>query len=361
MASAEDRNDETKYELCYNNFFSISICINSEQKDIFNFIDNNFLWIKKSGDGPHDFHIRLVVKQVEKITQPSEHDKNTMKIGSNLFFNCKKIVFLHQDWLSASYEFIDDKLLEVCIFYKQIYFSPVIKFARKIYSKPDSCIINRERLLFLCRMGLHFPVFFILETFKNAGLLHASAVAKTNKALVLTGFDGVGKSTLAIYLCQQYGYEIISDNFLLYTPEAYILPFLENTRLSNASVDRLGIKAGKEIYGRYEVNIGTYVADPVPVPAQAIAFNYFANDNILESIPSGHMVKYLLAINNYAPEFIDYNKFSAILGLVTRGGKTNLREKLSDFLKHLEIFSLGKKGLEDIDSQASLLILHPGG
>lgn len=55
---------------------------------------------------------------------------------------------------------------------------------------------------------------YILQT-KGIYVLHSSAVCKDRKSIILWGGSGAGKTSIAIYLCQNYGFKFISNDSTL--------------------------------------------------------------------------------------------------------------------------------------------------
>ena len=68
-------------------------------------------------------------------------------------------------------------------------------------------------------------------------LLHAAAVERDGRALVLPAWPGSGKSTLAASLASR-GWRLLSDEFTIVTfPHARLLPFPRPVGLKNESID----------------------------------------------------------------------------------------------------------------------------
>lgn len=82
------------------------------------------------------------------------------------------------------------------------------------------------------RLALHLPILHMLER-RNVQLLHASAVVSDNKAILISGLNGSGKSSLCFDLLDHFDY--MSDNFVFWDgedvlgfPEAMRIPVGEN-------------------------------------------------------------------------------------------------------------------------------------
>ena len=106
------------------------------------------------------------------------------------------------------------------------------------------------------RWAIHFPVFSLLSLHQGKHIIHASALGKDNSALLFTGLNGVGKSTLAAYLATVYDFQFLSDNFALFDDQR-IFPFPERLRLSQQSFEILGRDNpinSPTIYGKIQVS-----------------------------------------------------------------------------------------------------------
>lgn len=106
------------------------------------------------------------------------------------------------------------------------------------------------------RWAIHFPIFVLLRERLGWVLVHASAVARGNEALVFCGLNKVGKSTLAMHLCQAGGYSFMTDNFLLAGPQ-WVYGFPEVVRMPPEAMERLGLQFTKPhtIYGKYHISL----------------------------------------------------------------------------------------------------------
>jgi len=106
------------------------------------------------------------------------------------------------------------------------------------------------------RWLVHFPVFEMLNRNKGIGVMHASAVSSEKETLVFAGLNKVGKSTLARYFYEKYGYQYLSDNFLLHD-EKKVYAFPEKVRLSKEAIKYYGISDQKDsfVYGKKQLNV----------------------------------------------------------------------------------------------------------
>jgi hypothetical protein len=83
-------------------------------------------------------------------------------------------------------------------------------------------------------------------------VLHAGAVARAKKAIVIAGISGMGKSTLVSYLAAN-GFKFLSDEIVLLkfkNKKLIVYPSFAESRLSKKSVKLLGSKLEKNKLGR---------------------------------------------------------------------------------------------------------------
>lgn len=77
-------------------------------------------------------------------------------------------------------------------------------------------------------------------------LLHAAAVERDGKALILTGESGSGKSTLAALL-GEHGWRLLADEFVLIDPETGLIhPFPRAISLKNSAIGAMQAVIGDE-------------------------------------------------------------------------------------------------------------------
>ena len=283
------------------------------------FFNNNLLWLKQSETVADDsYDIRTTISKLREIDSSfiDGITKGYGRYGYNLFVRGSSVVCLQANWLLWKYEADPGGKIHIDIYYAPKNDNYLLKSAKKILGRRSQAEINRERLLYLTRIGVHFPIFSLLETEENIEIMHAAAVEKGGKAIVLAGYDGVGKSTLALYLCLKKGFQYVADNFLLYDG-TNIYPFVESARLSEDSIRALGLSyAGNKIYGRIEV-LPRFYTDRSSLKASAVFFNYLSDADALEEADKHQLKNKILAMKDYLPEFIDYRQFLSVVKLTT--------------------------------------------
>jgi hypothetical protein len=96
----------------------------------------------------------------------------------------------------------------------------------------------QRRFFKLARYLVQFPIAWHLERTRGWTLLHASAVAGGDEAVIVAGPAGAGKTTTCIGLLAHPGVRLVSDN-LLFTDGEHIFPLREPIRLTDDSLTLL--------------------------------------------------------------------------------------------------------------------------
>lgn len=329
---------------------NIIVRIDCPVSDYWGFLDNNLLWLKEcpaSSSHSYDIKMRLTRQPVldHLFIETMTHDYE--RVGYNLFVKDSSVVCLLGRWLLWKYEICEDEKIHVDIYYINQWDNYLKAIAKMILGRVPAHETNRERLLHITRIGIHFPLFLLLKTEENIGIMHAAAVAKEGKAVILAGYDGVGKSTLAMYLCLNYGFQYVADNFLLHD-DKYVYPFVESARLNEDSLRALGLPCtGNRIHGRVEVIPPSFAKD-APLDLSAVYFNSISNIDVIEVMPKEQMKRNILAMEDYLPEFIDYKHFLSVVSFVSDYAHKSHYGCLDMFLDQGRLYSLKKAKLADM-------------
>jgi tRNA-splicing ligase RtcB len=173
----------------------------------------------------------------------------------------------------------------------------------------------------LMRHLVHFPVAWHLERTRGWTLLHASAVAAGDRAVLVAGPGGAGKTTTCVALMAQTDMTLLTDNLIL-TDGEQILPVFEPIRLTDESLALLGSRSvvleplpiarskQKSLFRLPE----TTAAQPIR-PA-AIFIPTFASRGFVQPL-AGEIARELLnATNRLTVELSDYCWYTAALDLL---------------------------------------------
>jgi hypothetical protein len=206
------------------------------------------------------------------------------------------------------------------------------------------------------RLLIHFPVFSLLERDQGISVIHGAAVARDGRAVVLSGLDGVGKSTLAQYLCRQRGFSLLSDNFLL-TDGKQIFAFPEMTRLADDSVRSLDIaEKGAERIGNRTLLPTDRFTTTMQADCSAVILNRIGEGCTMEPTSSSSTQAELQRMWHYLPEFIDYGRFRTLGGYI--GGEPwppKSDRAVQDLSENSPCFILVKNGLDRLSQAADMV------
>ncbi|QNE31402.1 HprK-related kinase A [Sphingomonas sp. NBWT7] len=101
------------------------------------------------------------------------------------------------------------------------------------YAIPDAAPLPLRHGLLAAEMGMNLQMALGQRRFL---LLHAAAVARKGRAVIMTGESGAGKSTLAALL-QTRGWRLLADEFVLIDPATGLVhPFPRPVSLKNAAI-----------------------------------------------------------------------------------------------------------------------------
>lgn len=113
--------------------------------------------------------------------------------------------------------------------------------------------LRRQLYQNILKLYIEQPLYHFVCKQNNLYCLHASGVTKKSKGILFYGLNGVGKSTLAQYLIQNYGYKQLSDNYTLISDsKMYATP--ESVRLAQDSIAVLNAEATSS-FGFGKMNI----------------------------------------------------------------------------------------------------------
>jgi hypothetical protein len=91
---------------------------------------------------------------------------------------------------------------------------PIHSRLRKLWNRLRARQGAREQLAMgMIRQGVLLPALSLATLNHQCVALHASVVASGDRAVVLTGLNGCGKSGLALHLVARHGYGYLSDNY----------------------------------------------------------------------------------------------------------------------------------------------------
>lgn len=189
------------------------------------------------------------------------------------------------------YEFSSDKLIITCSYHEKTHW---YKKTKKL-SYPDCHIRFYNQIL--------FPLFSLYTIFDGYYLVHGSLIGYKNQKFIISGLDGVGKSSLSNLLAQS-GAEIYSDNFVLFNGEKSV-PFNLAIRLDPDKPTNM-----REIFRNHELKEVLSSSNT----NQPISVDYIVVLSIGDTVElskSGDNLTGLCLFSNNAPEICAANQIVA--------------------------------------------------
>jgi hypothetical protein len=185
---------------------------------------------------------------------------------------------------------------------------------KKLEKYPD---YERKKYFDLLRYLVHFPIAWTLARRRGWVLVHASAVADGDRALLIAGPGGSGKTTTCVALAARAGLRIISEN-LIFWDGARVHPLCEPIRLTDESLELLGRDSGglaplaaaarlkyKSMY-RAPAEAETTGRTPA-----AIFFPRFTRGGFVRPVAARIAAELLCTINRLTLELCDYDWWSS--------------------------------------------------
>jgi HprK-related kinase A len=189
---------------------------------------------------------------------------------------------------------------------------------------PDAAPLPLAQGLLAAEMGMNLQMALGQRRYL---LLHASAVERDGRALLMTGHSGSGKSTLAALLSRR-GWRLMGDEFALIDPEtglAHAFPRLVS--LKNAAIDVVRAAVPEARFGpllaetpkgaiRHLVpDAGAVAAMDAPARPALLLFPSYGHAAAVRGVPESEVfVRLTQASTNYVA--LDERGFAALAGLV---------------------------------------------
>jgi hypothetical protein len=194
--------------------------------------------------------------------------------------------------------------------------------ARVRYMRAGRRAKKTHRLFFkLLYYVAYYPMIWHLERTRGWGLLHASALEREGRGIILAGHGGVGKSTLALSLMADPSFRFISDNLLLHDGERiYTLP--EPIRLDASSMSAVRAAGFRPATSEVPLTAHkkpTYWVDPARLspsaPAAIVVLLRFTPRPLLRPLSPVETLAQLVAARDLAREVEGYRTVSAFLSM----------------------------------------------
>jgi hypothetical protein len=203
---------------------------------------------------------------------------------------------------------------------------PRDSLARLRYMQPSRRARKTHRTFFkLLYYAIYFPLIWHLEQTRGWELLHASAIERDGRALILAGHGGAGKSTLALSLMADPAMRFISDNLILHDGrKIYALP--EPVRLDGSSLKAIraaGFEPSACNLPRTAHPKPTFRVDPARVAhegeAGAVALLRFTDEPSLRILSGTEAAAHLAAARDLVKEVEAHRAVAAFLSMAAAG------------------------------------------
>lgn len=123
---------------------------------------------------------------------------------------------------------------------------------------------DNQLFMTMLRQGLLLPALARLLVQNGILTLHASAVARDGRAVILTGLNGCGKSGLALHLVVRHNFRYLADNFAVVDPsKVAVFSFPEPIRVdqSEHALARRCFSGGDQAFGKLQLTPAPEVLD----------------------------------------------------------------------------------------------------
>ncbi len=191
---------------------------------------------------------------------------------------------------------------------------------KKLAKFPDYL---QRKFFTLTRYLVHFPVAWHLGRTRGWVLVHASAVAAGDEAILVAGPGGAGKTTTCVGLMGRPGVRLVTEN-LLFTDGQHIYPLLEPIRLTDDSLallderqlgalEPLGVAGGSKHKSLFHLPHGS---DDQPARPIALFIPRFTEQGYVRPMSPGVACELVGASNRLTLELNDYDWYTAALDLL---------------------------------------------
>jgi hypothetical protein len=205
-----------------------------------------------------------------------------------------------------------------------------------------------------------FPIAWQLRRTRGWELIHASAVADGDRAVLIAGPGGAGKSTTCLALVARAGMRLLTEN-LAFCDGEHIFPCSEPIRLTDDSLRLLGDLAGQlQSYAAAgplkQKHMFVPPGDPNPkgVRCARLFLAKFSTPGCVQALPPAIAYDLLRATNHLTLELNDFNWYTAALDLLWAGEPKPAVDPLLRLVRSTPCFSLGidrSAGVEPVVEQ----------
>jgi hypothetical protein len=238
--------------------------------------------------------------------------------------------------------------------------------AEKLARYPE---YQQRKFFKLARYLVHFPVAWFLGRTRGWTLLHASAVALGDEAVLVAGPGGAGKTTTCVGLMAHPGVRLITEN-LLFTDGRVIFPLREPIRLTANSLALLDQHQSRALVPLRVAGGSKHKSlfrlpgndDSRPVRPIALFIPRFTARGSLVPITPAVATELLSAANRLTLELNDYDWYTAALDLLwpVAGESARQSSVLARFTEHTPCHALGIDRTAGVTAVVERILAHVG-
>lgn len=286
------------------NVYGVSIRFQTTNCEFSEFVAENYSVFSADSTNQPDITVTFTPESMERASQASSDHSH---LGNNVYISENSIFWKNNFGFRV---LVEDQSSQIEVFgYHQELIEGQERSER--YKNYQRCM----------RWILHYPLFTLFQYRRDWGILHGAAVTNGQQTVVLCGLNKIGKSTLATYLCCERGYDLITDNYLLYDGEQ-IYAFPELLRLDERSIEMYNLTPLWEhkIYEKFHI-----LPKELGIQTQAIpdAFFILTQGNHLRThaIESKKAWQTMNNLHSMLGEFPEYGYMAAwpLVSEMTRG------------------------------------------
>jgi hypothetical protein len=214
---------------------------------------------------------------------------------------------------------------------------------KKLAKYPD---FEQKKFFDLVRYTVLFPIAWHLRRTRHWELIHASCVVEGDRAVLLAGPGGAGKTTTCVALMAQAGMRLMTENLALCDGEV-VYPVCEPIRLTDESLELLGPAADQlqplEFGGlkHKAMFVPPIEANPPGVRAAKVFLNRFSDRSYVRRIPPRLAHQAIVATNVLTLELNDFYWYTAALDLLWPELRPGAPQSLLHLTQNTPCYTLG--------------------
>jgi hypothetical protein len=219
------------------NYFGLKIKFKSNNVLFLDLIKNKF----SSFNTTKTFQFEKRSINISFIESSSFNEHKLATILSSNAAKTKNVLYLDHKYLTTSSQIIikfkKNDILNINIYFNNSF---IFKIANFILGG----LLKRQLFQNIIKLYVEQSLLWNLSIKHKLDCIHASSIEKDNEVTIFAGLNGVGKSTLALFLAVKKEYKLFSDNYLLIDRNyAYLFP--DNIRLTKKSINSLNLKSSE--------------------------------------------------------------------------------------------------------------------